>query len=743
MANTDYNLYKPVPLSHTIHQIMKNLYLVISFITVFYAVSFAQNCEDNEVAITVQVISDDYGNETAWTVADIQTNNIYFSIDLNTYGNNQTNIHEFCIPEDACVIFTITDSYGDGICCGYGQGSYEVSLGGDIIVSGGNFDDEESIVFNCAPGTVCSEAIPADEGSYTTENANYWYVFTPAESGMYGISTCNINDCDTRIWIYDNCLGNPGDSSTGTIHYNDDNPECDEAAQLQIPMGPPNTYYIRIGDTNNDCESVGSINWELSFITSVIEGCTDPQADNYDPLANEDDNSCIYIPPNSILLDSTILTEREVAIGLQVPWEILWGSDDHIWATERRGRVLRIDPENGNTTTILNIENLVTNEDESGLLGMVLHPDFDSTPKVYLAYNYTQNFFTKERLVSYDWDGMTLSNETILLDEIEGGSIHNGSRLLITPDQKILMTTGDAGNSSSSQSMSSLSGKLLRINIDGSIPDDNPNANSYIYTLGHRNAQGLAYGPNGQLYSSEHGAQASDELNMIESNRNYGWPQVQGACNTGSEINFCDAFNVREPLIEWSPCIAVSGIDYYDHEAIPEWRGSMLMAILVGANSNPNRLAVLEFNEDGTDIVNEERYFGDYGRLRDVCINPHNGAIFMATNGPDYPGSGPNRIIEYRNLAYQVTSTTSPSTTTQFVKVFPNPVGTRMQLTVQFSDNFIGSTFELIAFTGQIVDVQKITSTMMNISTKNLSAGNYYIKAANDEGTITRKVIVQ
>lgn len=723
---------------------MKNLYATILLLAGFYATSFAQiDCEDNEVSVTVQVNTDNYGEETSWEVVDTETNATYFSIGENTYGDNQENLHEFCIPEDACVTFTISDSYGDGICCGYGLGSYEVSLNGNLVASGGEFGSQEAFSFNCEPGTICTDGIPTSEGSYTTKGTNYWYTFAPTESGIYSISTCDMNDCNTKIWIYDNCLGNQDESEAGTIYYNDDNTECSEAAHLEIPMGPPNTYYIRIGDADDNCAGIDSINWELALVTSVIEGCTDPQADNYDPLANEDNGSCIYLPPNSILVGNTTLTEREVAIGLQVPWEILWGTDDHIWATERRGRVLRIDPENGNTTTVLNIETLVANEDESGLLGMALHPDFENIQKVYLAYNYDQNFSYKERLVSYDWDGMALSNETILLDGIDGGSIHNGSRLLMTPDQKILMTTGDAGNSSSSQNMSSLSGKLLRINLDGSIPNDNPTPDSYIYTSGHRNAQGLTYGPNGQLYSSEHGAQASDELNLIEPNRNYGWPNVQGACNSNSEINFCNAFNVREPLTEWSPCIAVCGIEYYDHEAIPEWKGKMLMAILAGSSSSPNnRLAVLEFNEDGTDIVGEERYFDDYGRLRDLCVNPHNGAIFMATNGANYPGFGPNRIIEYRNLDYQATSVTTPSTT-QFVKVFPNPVGTQMDLTLQFSENFIGSTFELIAFTGQTVSSEKITSTTMNVSTKKLATGNYYIKATNDEGTITRKVIVQ
>lgn len=444
----------------------------------------------------------------------------------------------------------------------------------------------------------------------------------------------------------------------------------------------------------------------------------------------------------TITVGNTTLTEREVAIGVQVPWEILWGPDDHIWATERRGRVLRIDPENGNTETVLNIQSQVESGGEPGLLGMALHPDFETTPKVYLAYNYSQGFSTKERLVSFDWDGTELTNEVILLNNIGGGGIHNGSRLLISNDGKILMTTGDRGNSDVSQDLDDLNGKLLRINLDGSIPDDNPIADSYIYSYGHRNAQGLAYGPNGQLYSSEHGAQSSDEFNLIEENRNYGWPNVQGECNTNSEMSFCEMFNVREPLAEWSPCIAVNGIEYYDHEAIPEWQGKMMMAVLGGLGGQFNRLTVMEFNADGTEVVGQEDYFDDYGRIRDVCINPHNGALFFATNGPSYPGSGPNRIIEYRNLDYIINSTNEESTT-QFIKVFPNPASQVVGCFVKFSDNFIGETMELISYNGQFVKTFKITGNQMELPIQELSKGNYYVKASNKKGTITKKIVVQ
>ena len=445
----------------------------------------------------------------------------------------------------------------------------------------------------------------------------------------------------------------------------------------------------------------------------------------------------------TITIGNTTLTERAVAIGLEVPWEILWGPDDHIWATERRGRVLRINPENGNFVTVLDIESKVLSGGEPGLLGMALHPDFQNEPKVYLVYNYEEGFSIKERLVRFDWDGEALTNESILLNSINGGNIHNGSRLLIDPDGKILMTTGDRSSAAVAQDLDDLSGKLLRINLDGSIPDDNPIPGSYVYSYGHRNAQGLAFGPNGQLYSSEHGAQASDEFNLIEPNRNYGWPNVQGACNTTSEINFCNSFNVREPLTEWSPCIAVNGIEYYDHPAIPEWRGSMLMAVLGGLSGMSNRLTLLKLNEDGTSIINEESYFENtYGRLRDVCINPHNGAIYFATNGSVYPGNGPNRIIEYRNLDF-ISTNTRAFTTDQFMNIFPNPTGLNNELNIHFSESFLHESCQLISYSGQIIRTDYIQGKSLQIPIKDLPKGNYYLKVTNPKGTITKKVIIQ
>lgn len=440
-------------------------------------------------------------------------------------------------------------------------------------------------------------------------------------------------------------------------------------------------------------------------------------------------------------LDSTLLTATDVATGLQVPWEVKYGPDDHLWVTERRGNILRINPENGNTVTILNHQSTVTGgNSEYGMLGMALHPDFLNTPLLYVVYCYDQGGI-RERLSSFEWNGTELVNEAILFDEIQGGNIHDGSRLLITTDNKILMTTGDRGNSSLSQNKSVLNGKILRLNLDGSIPADNPDPNSYVYSFGHRNPQGLTYGPNGQIYSSEHGAQQSDEFNLIGPDANYGWPTVQGACNTPAEQTFCTENAVREPLIEFSPCAAVNDIIYYDHPAIPEWEGKMLMAVLGGFALSDSRLSVMTFNEDGTAILNEDQYLDNLGRLRDVAINPHTGSVYVATNGPFYPGSGPNRIIEYSNEAYVPNSVSAPNTKNQFIRIFPNPVVDYLQL--QLSPNFTGQQMEVISFNGQVIQQLTIKGEQQQLEVKTWTPGMYFLRATNEEGTITRTFVKQ
>lgn len=444
----------------------------------------------------------------------------------------------------------------------------------------------------------------------------------------------------------------------------------------------------------------------------------------------------------TVTVGNTTLTERQVATGLDIPWEILWGPDDHIWVTERTGEVKRINPENGNTNSILDLSSdIYGGSGEPGLLGMALHPDFENTPKVFLAYTYWEGNVRREKLVTYDWNGTTLSNEQLVLGGITAANIHNGARIQFLPDNTLLLTTGDVGNSSTSLNLNSLNGKVLRMNMDGSIPADNPDPTKYYYTYGNRNAQGLCVAENGVVYTSEHGQNHSDEINVVKMGANYGWPEVEGPCNTSLESQYCNNNTTEEPIWAWtSYCIAPNDLVYYNHPAIPEWENSLLVSILGGISAQEPRISVIQLSADGLSATSEEEYFTNYGRIRDVCINPNNGAIYFATNGSSYPGSGPNMIIEYSNEDFVSSNEVIYDINNQFIKVSPNPI--RTTGTVEFSESFIGFNYDIISYNGQVVQSGKINDTSIEISKETLPAGAYYIKARNDKGTITQTIMM-
>lgn len=352
---------------------------------------------------------------------------------------------------------------------------------------------------------------------------------------------------------------------------------------------------------------------------------------------------------SQVMLEQTVVDTATVIHGLDIPWEVQWGPDDKLWVTERFGRVSRIDPLSGTQDVILDISGQVYAIGEAGLLGMVLHPDFAGHPYVYLAYTYLNGTQKQEKIVRYEYNGTSLQNEVILLDSIRAATTHDGCRLIISPDNKLFITTGDAQIASSAQDTNNLSGKIHRINLDGTIPADNPWPGNPVYSLGHRNPQGLYYAPNGILYSSEHGPSTDDEINIIEPSRNYGWPDVMGFCDQPGEIPFCQAYNVAEPMIAWTPTVATSDIVFYNHPSIPEWQGNILLTTLKN-----KRLYALELNGSGTSVVDEKQYFNNYwGRLRDICVAP-DGAIYIATNGPSPSNTQPftHRIVKIWNGSY-------------------------------------------------------------------------------------------
>ena len=370
----------------------------------------------------------------------------------------------------------------------------------------------------------------------------------------------------------------------------------------------------------------------------------------------------IIFSQETVQVGDTELEVREVIGNLDVPWEIKWGPDSNgeqnfIWITERAGIVSRINVESGEKIEILNLTSIVTTESESGMLGMEFHPDFENNSIVFIVYTYYQGWNIKERLSAFSYNSNLeiLENEQILIDGITGYSTHNGSRIHALEDNTLLMSTGDAQNQSDSQNVNILTGKTLRIDISennfGGVPSDNPIPGSYVWSWGHRNAQGIEVAPNGIIYSSEHGPQNDDELNILEPNRNYGWPNVMGFCDGFSEQAFCDENNVVEPLVNWTPTIAPSDIIWYDHPSIPEFQNTLLMTVL-----KDKMLVRFEFSEDGTQVINQTEFFNyEWGRLRDICVSP-DGKIYLATNGSSWPSQPPNEIIELSNANFNTSS---------------------------------------------------------------------------------------
>ncbi len=336
--------------------------------------------------------------------------------------------------------------------------------------------------------------------------------------------------------------------------------------------------------------------------------------------------------PGSVVIKDSVLVQ-----GLSYPWEICWGPDNFIWMTERGGRISRVNPSTGIVTVVYTITEVVSNG-EGGLLGMVLHPDFTNNPHVFVAYNYNNAGNYREKIVRFTYNGSTLTNPLTILDNISASSIHNGCRLLISPDLKLFITTGDASNQSLPQNISAVNGKVLRLNLDGSIPADNPVAGNPYWSFGHRNPQGLVFA-NNILYSSEHGPSNDDEINIIQKGRNYGWPNVEGFCNTSSEQSFCTPNNVREPLKVWTPTAAVCGLDHYNSNLIPQWKNSLLLVSLKNS-----RLYQLKLDNSFTGITETKEYFtNSYGRMRDLCVSPSGKVYICTSNGSN------DKIIQIDN----------------------------------------------------------------------------------------------
>lgn len=320
-----------------------------------------------------------------------------------------------------------------------------------------------------------------------------------------------------------------------------------------------------------------------------------------------------------------------VAGGLETPWAIAFAPDGRIFITERPGRI-RI-KKDGKLQRELWMDVDAYEVSEAGLMGLALDPGFGRNRFVYVAYTYRDSSGRlKNRLVRLRDDPATGKGvmDKILVDGVAGSNNHNGGRVKFGPDGKLYWTTGDAQNARRSQTVSSLNGKILRLNPDGTIPSDNPLGTSLVYSYGHRNPQGLAWQPGtGRLYATEHGPSGfqgccMDEVNLIEPGKNYGWPVIRG--DQTQEGMTAPVLHSGESET-WAP----GGATFVTRGP---WAGSLLFT---GLRGQALYRLVLD-PKDPRKVVSSERLFvRQFGRLRDVAEGP-DGTIYLLTSNRDGRG---------------------------------------------------------------------------------------------------------
>lgn len=547
----------------------------------------------------------------------------------------------------------------------------------------------------------------------------------------------------------------------------------------------------------------------------------------------------------------TVLNEKPGAgYRLAHPFDIVYGPDDHLYITEKPGRILRVDTGTGVRQVILDIRGSVTlnisrdgfypyaatSIGQNGMLGLALHPDFgNGADSIFVAYCSSGNI----RIVRYKYNGgasPSLTDSTVLIQGIPAGGDHSTGRLIIGADRKLYYSCGDLGNNQFNNRCTEIrsqklptqtdidngtytlySGKILRLNFDGSIPGDNPTWNSvrsHIYTIGHRNPQGLVWEknpsngtsfpvltPGGKLFSSEHGPNTDDEVNSIESGRNYGWPYIAGDsdevnyqyvnwstatnCNQGfvespfyvpSGATVIQERNApasvksifRKPLVKaytvctplpasvceiangWLkyPTIAPSSVEFYNlnsGKGIPNWYPSLLVPTLRTGTLFRYRLNAARDAIIGDSI----RYFKSDNRYRDIAISP-DGKIFIitdsigSTSGPsgannqDLDNRGAILVFEFAGITLPIRENPSDIPNRKYTtSVYPNPATSYIQVETEPAVQK-PIRYRLIDITGTLVADEKTSRNNFMIETGRYKRGVYILKLYNGYGSEIR-----
>ncbi len=304
------------------------------------------------------------------------------------------------------------------------------------------------------------------------------------------------------------------------------------------------------------------------------------------------------------------VNEAEViAQNLQAPWAIE-KIENIFFITERTGAIVKIQDDKTVRQKVQLKQHLST-ASEAGLLGFVLAPDFVDSNQAFAYYTYEKGSEQFNRIVLLQLKKDVWYEEKVLIDEIPSGTYHHGGRLKIGPDRKLYATTGDASNPELAQDKLSLAGKILRLNLDGSIPDDNPFDHSYMFSYGHRNPQGLTWTADGKMYATEHGQNENDEVNEIQAGKNYGWPIIEGS-------------EQQQGLV--APIFTSGASTTWAPSGMASANGKLYVAALRGT-------AILAF-----DIQTQEvrTIINHVGRIRDVWIEGD--TLYWITNNTDGRG---------------------------------------------------------------------------------------------------------
>jgi PQQ-dependent dehydrogenase (s-GDH family) len=421
--------------------------------------------------------------------------------------------------------------------------------------------------------------------------------------------------------------------------------------------------------------------------------------------------------PETVVRGTKQFRQREVVTGLAGPFELTWGPDNMLWVTERTGkRITRVNPSTGERTVAVTIDEVLAPGGQDGLMGLALDL---ANNFVYTAYTYSdmslpphetraatspyRSLYTKIVRLTYDKTKETLGSPITLAAGLPAGNDHQAGRLKIGPDRKLYYTIGDQGNDQlgnycvpieaqrlptqaeiRAKNYASYVGKSLRLNLDGSVPNDNPQiagVRSHVFTYGHRNPQGIDFGPDGTLYEAEHGPKTDDEINILKAGANYGWPHVAGlkdnkayeyarwaeSTTPCAQITFSDlaipptvprepesaftkpfnepiatmftvptGYNFSDPVcggndyICW-PTVGTSSVEYYGsprNDGIPGWERALMVTTLKRGS-----LYVVGLSADGQSVRGPfSRYFQSDNRYRDLAVSPDGKTIYIATD---------------------------------------------------------------------------------------------------------------